>query len=366
MTRISMPTPSLNVAVSAKAFTSNLGGNTSYARSIYGQLEHLGVKPHLLTPPQPQWTGIRRKVLYTAAESFMWPRRSSCHDMDVLHYPTDTGALVPSVAPIVATVHGVEDAPVPGLKRSLWKKFWLARVRRLLKVADTVITVSRHSAMEIEAAFGYPSSRIHVIPHGVAHDRFHPDSSRDASVIGHLGLPERFVFYLGNLDPRKNAHLLAQAINDPLLASFDVQLVVAGGSFLGSEALERSLHADPRVKHLGQVPDEWVAPLMRAADAYVLPSAHEGFGMPVLEAMACGTPAIVSDRAALPEVAGDAGRVVSELTGCGIAKALHSVLADEDYAAEIAERGIERASRFTWEESAARHYEIFESVSQRR
>lgn len=362
MTTACHPAP-IRVAVSDKAFQSNLGGNTSYTRSVYSTLGHLGVSAQLLSPPWPSLKGVPRKIAYTFTESLLWPRSRICDRVDLIHYPTDTGAIVRGRVPIVATVHGVENAPVPGMRRALWKQVWLTRVGRLLSIADAAITVSESSAREIEATFGYPVDRLTVIPHGVDHSRFHPSAESDAAVLEQLQLPERFIFYLGNLDPRKNAHLLAQAIDLPALRELNVPLIVAGGSFLGSEALERSLRNHPGVRHLGQVPDAWVAPLMRAASVYVLPSSHEGFGMPVLEAMACGTPVVVSKRAALPEVAGDAGVMVNDLSADVIAKALHSVLTDGTYAAELRQRGLARASRYTWQASAERHLEVFHSVA---
>jgi glycosyltransferase involved in cell wall biosynthesis len=344
----------MRVAVSAKVLRRNVGGNTSYTRTLYAWLARLGVEHEPLVPPGDRLRGGVRQVAYAMADGLVWPLRPG--EVDLLHYPADTGALVGSRVPIAATVHGVEDAPVPGMLRALWKRSWLARVGRLTRVAGAVITVSRHSADEIMRAFHVPAKRLHVIPHGVDANRFHVRDDGDAALLTQLGLPGDFVLYLGNLDPRKNVTALVEAT-----ASLAVPLVVAGGGFLGSGPVERTVAEASHVRYLGQVPHELVAPLMRAATVFAFPSGHEGFGMPVLEAMACGTPVVASDRAALPEVAGDAAVLVSDLDAEGIATGLRQVL-DGGSAAELSTRGVARAAGFSWEESARRHAEVFTSL----
>jgi glycosyltransferase involved in cell wall biosynthesis len=346
----------MRVAVSGKVLRRNTGGNTSYTRTLYTWLAKFGVEHEPLVPLGDGLGGPARALAYAAADGRLWPALAPGRS-DLLHYPADTGALIASRVPIVATVHGVEDAPVPGMVRALWKRTWLARVGRLTRVAKAVITVSRHSAGEISRVFGLPAERLHVIPHGVDADRFHPRDGEDATVLAPLGLPERFVLYLGNLDPRKNVTALAEATG-----RLKVPLVVAGGGFLGSGPVERALAEAAHVRYLGQVPHDLVAPLMRAAAVFAFPSGHEGFGMPVLEAMACGTPVVTSDRAALPEVAGDAAVLVSDLRAEGIAAGLRQILADDPAAAELRERGIVRAAGFGWEESARRHADVFASL----
>ncbi|MEV6863450.1 glycosyltransferase family 1 protein [Streptosporangium subroseum] len=341
--------------MSGKVLRRNVGGNTSYTQTLYASLASFGIEHEALVPRGDGLGGAARQLAYAVADGLLWPARPG--QADLLHFPADTGALIGSRVPIVATVHGVEDAPVPGLARVLWKRTWMARVGRLTRVADAVITVSRHSAGEISRAFGVPAARLHVIPHGLDADRFHPRDDGDDALLGPLGLPSRFVLYLGNLDPRKNVKALTEAT-----ARLKVPLVVAGGGFLGSSPVERVLAEAPHARYLGQVPRELVAPLMRAATVFAFPSGHEGFGMPVLEAMACGTPVVASDRAALPEVAGDAAVLVSDLDGRGIATGLENLLSDDSAAAELRARGIARATLFSWEKSARRHAEVFTSL----
>ncbi|MFL6055670.1 MAG: glycosyltransferase family 4 protein [Actinoallomurus sp.] len=347
----------IRVALTGKVLSRNVGGNTTYTESLYHHLAGLGVAADVLLPPGDGRAGVLRALAYAAAEGVLWPR--AVEDADLLHYPGDTGALLPGRVPIVATVHGVPAVRVPGFRRAVWERTWRLRVARLTDVAAAVITVSANSAREIEREFGVPEDRLHVVPHGIDTDRFHPDASADGRLLAPLRLPERFVLYLGNLDPRKNVPALVEAVGRPEISRLGVRLVVAGGSFRGSEPIERRLAAAPHVRYLGQVPGELVAPLLRAASVFALPSSHEGFGLPVVEAMACGTPVISSDRGALPEVARQAAILLSDLDPASIAAALRDVLTDDTLAADLRIRGLANARRFTWAESARRHLEVF-------
>jgi glycosyltransferase involved in cell wall biosynthesis len=351
-------TERIRVALTGKVLRRNVGGNTTYAENLYRWLGRLGVEHTLLIPRGDRLRGPTRQLCYATAEGLVWPRTVDDQNADLLHFPADTGALTRGRVPIVATVHGVPQH-VPGIRRALWERTWRTRVACLTRAADAVVTVSANSAREIERAFGVPERRLHVVPHGVDTDRFHPDGSADAPLLAQLRLPERFILYLGNLDPRKNIPALVEAVGRPEIAGLDVPLVVAGGPFLGSEPIERLLAASPHVRYLGQIPAAMVGPLLRAAAVFVLPSSHEGFGLPVVEAMACGTPVIASDRGALPEVAGNAAHLLSDLGAASIAVALREVLTDGTAAEELRARGLANAQRFTWSESARRHLEIF-------
>lgn len=359
----------MRVAVSGKVLERNVGGNSTYARALYEGLSRFGVEAKVLRPPghrlRGPLLGPARALSYAAADGLLWPRRTSgrarpgSEGVDLLHYPADTGALVSARVPVAATIHGVPPSRPTGVRRAMWDRAWRTRVGGLARIADAVITVSDFSAGEIHEVFGVPADRLHVIPHGIDTGRFHPDGRRDAEVLAPLGLPERYVLCLGSLDPRKNVPLLVSALTHPELARLRVPLVWAGVPCVGAERIERALAAAPHVRALGPVPARLVAPLLRSAAAFALPSSHEGFGLPVVEAMACGTPVVVSDRGALPEVAGGAARVAGELTQDGLARALREVLTDDVLAADLRARGFVNARRFTWERSARRHHEVF-------
>ncbi|MEV5706128.1 glycosyltransferase family 1 protein [Actinoallomurus sp. NPDC052274] len=352
----------LRVALTGKVLSRNVGGNTTYTERLYHHLADVGVTADVLLPPGDGRSGVARALAYAAAEGVVWPRTVDDRHADLLHYPGDTGALVRARVPVVATVHGVPSVRVPGLRRAVWERTWRLRVARLTEVAAAVITVSANSAREIGREFGVPEERLHVVPHGIDTGRFHPDRRADAPLLAPLRLPERFVLHLGNLDPRKNIPALVEAVGRPEISRLGVRLVVAGGPFRGSEPIERLLAVTPHVRYLGQVPAELVAPLMRAASVFALPSSHEGFGLPVVEAMACGTPVVTSDRGALPEVTGGAAHVVTDLGPASIAAALREVLTDDGLTARLRARGEANARRYAWTECARRHLEIFSGL----
>lgn len=348
----------LRVAISSKVLTHNVGGNTTYATTLYRHLALRGVVHRPLWPTLGNLTGVGRATAYALADAVLSPLPWALRDADLLHYPADTGALIRSSAPMVATVHGAASLHLP-VRRPGAARIWQTRTGRLARLADAVVTVSRSSADDLVRAFEVPAQRIHVIPHGVDTARFHTDARDDAAVLAKFALPERFVLYLGNLDPRKNVPSLIAAMEDPRLVRAEVPLVVAGAPAWDAGPTLKALGTSPRVRYLGPVGGEAVAPLMRAAEVFAFPSRYEGFGLPVLEAMACGTPVVTTRAGSLPEVTGDAALTVADPSPAALASALSTLLSDEAEPARLREAGRARARQFSWEKSAAAHHELF-------
>ncbi|WP_171110359.1 MULTISPECIES: glycosyltransferase family 1 protein [Streptomyces] len=361
VTRVHVSSP-LRVAISSKVFTRNVGGNTSYATTLYRHLAQRGVTHRLLWPTLGSLTGAGRATAYALADAVLSPLPFALRDADLLHYPADTGALIHSRAPMVATVHGAASLHLP-VRRPGAAWLWQTRTGRLARLADAVVTVSRSSADDLVGVFDVPAQRIHVIPHGVDTARFHTDARSDAAVLAKFALPERFVLYLGNLDPRKNVPALIAAMDDPQLVRAGVPLVVAGAPAWDAGPILKALHRSPRVRYLGPVAHEAVAPLMRAARVFAFPSRYEGFGMPVLEAMACGTPVVTTRAGALPEVAGEAALTVADPSPSALASVLNGLLQDDGELARLREAGRARARLFSWEKSAAAHHELFAELA---
>ncbi|MBW8481459.1 glycosyltransferase [Actinomadura parmotrematis] len=347
----------MRVAVSGRSLQPHAGqphpgGGPAYAGPLYERLGALGVDAGVLVPPIVR--GPARALAYAVADGLVWPRR--CR-MDMLHYPGDTGALVPARIPVAATVHGLPPRRPAGPRGAARERLWYRRVGGLLDVADAVITASEFAAREVHRVFGVPARRLHPIPYGLDAARFHPGAGGDAERLAPLRLPPRYVLFLGALAPRKNVPLLVEAT-----ARIGVPLVVAGRPAPGDGALARVLDTAPHVRRLGTVPGPLVAPLLRGAAALALPSSHEGSALPVLEAMACGTPAVVSGRGALPEAAGGAARTVPDLSLGSLVFALGQVLGDAGCAAELRDAGLRRVRDLTWERAAARHHEVFSGL----
>jgi glycosyltransferase involved in cell wall biosynthesis len=228
-----------------------------------------------------------------------------------------------------------------------------------------LITVSEFSKRRVVANTGIDESRVHVIPNGVS-ERFHPkniDTIREA--LTRLKVPtERYVLTLGSIEPRKNLSRLLEAwrISAPRLPD-DMWLVIAGAQGKGHIFAMTQLGEIPlRVYSTGFVQDEDLPALHSGAMAMVYPSIYEGFGLPVLEAMAAGTAAIAGNSTALPEVIGDAGVLVDPNDVDAIAAAIERILLDSDWREQLRQSGIERSRLFNWDRAAASTLRVLESA----
>ncbi|HSJ53020.1 MAG TPA: glycosyltransferase family 1 protein, partial [Anaerolineae bacterium] len=209
--------------------------------------------------------------------------------------------------------------------------------------------------------------RVSVLYPGVE-ERFRRVEDREAlaRVRARYGLPPRFVLGLGTLQPRKNFEGLVEAFrhlveSEPGLA--DLWLVIAGGKgWLYDEllALAGRYGVEERVLFPGFVDDEALPALYSLASALAFPSWYEGFGLPVLEALACGTPVVAADNSSLPEAVGDAGLLIDAADVAGLASALGRLLLDEELRAQLREAGYRQARRFTWEAAARQLLALYE------
>jgi glycosyltransferase involved in cell wall biosynthesis len=223
-------------------------------------------------------------------------------------------------------------------------------VPRSLERADVVIAVSNNTASDIEDLFGIPASQVQVVPHGVS-ALFRPLSTEDLAIArDRLKLPERFVLFVGTIEPRKNLDTLLEGW---AMMRDRPDLVIVGAWGWGYEPIsERIGRLGPGIRHIEGLDPTELPAVYNLARALAHPAWYEGFGFPPLEAMACGTPVVVSDRSSLPELVGDAGMVVAADDPEAWRKALETVVSDADLAAGMRRRGILRAAQFSWARSA--------------
>ncbi len=282
---------------------------------------------------------------------------------DVLHAPEPTCALR-STGRIVVTAHDLMYLHHPQFLRPAWTKGLLRGTADLARRAALWICVSEHTRADLVKHFSVPRGRTLVVPHGVDAAFFAArlDPARARTVAARLGLGARpYFLFLGSVEPKKNLPALLEAGGRALAdgAGLRADLAIAGRAGWGAApAVDAALAQWPalreRVRFLGFVAAEDLAPLVAGAQALALPSRYEGFGMPVLEAMAAGVPVLCSDRGALPEVAGGAALLFNPDDAEALAALLARVDADTALCEDLRARGAARAASFTWRNCAER------------
>jgi alpha-1,3-rhamnosyl/mannosyltransferase len=304
---------------------------------------------------------------------FAIQRPLTLRTFDVVHYidsrpPVD---FMLGRVPKVITQHGFAalmfgSDHVPAKERRLNQV-----LLRLAPFADRTILCSESERREfLSRAPEIDPSSVVPIHHGVEHDQFNPGDLEDArgNVARLFGLDRPYVLYVSNHQRKKNAERLVTAFARVAERVSDVDLAMVGfhtSKFVLVSELIEQLGVGDRVRVLGHVPDESLPDLYRAAELFALPSLHEGFGLPLLEAMACDTPVLTSKVYSMPEVAGDAAHLVDPYSVDEIAAGMERILDDRAYAADLRARGLTRAAGFTWRRSAEQHVAVYEAVAGR-
>jgi alpha-1,3-rhamnosyl/mannosyltransferase len=315
--------------------------------------------------------GFKPQALFSVATGAPF---TTCHRrlsgrFDVFHA---TDHLIPKLRqiPVVATLH---DA-IP-LSRPEWVSYPFKRIKNALwrksaHWADRVITVSHHSKGEISQWFHVPAERITVTPLGVD-ARWGRQAARAEleRVRMRHELPRHFFLFVGTLQPRKNIGRLIEAHRLlPGRLRRETPLVVAGRAGWMCEAEVAALRDGDggTMRYLDHVPEEDLVPLLQQSSAFVLPSLHEGFGLPILEAFAAGVPVVSTTAGAIPEVAADAALLVDALDSHALADAMRRCREDGNLARTLQERGRERAAEFTWRRTAELTAEVYRRAIEQR
>ncbi len=293
-------------------------------------------------------------------EQLVWPWQA--RKLDLMH---SMAFVVPLWAPCptVVTVYDLSFLHFPERFPALQRWYLTSQTRRSCRAAQRVITISESSKQDVHDYFGVPLSQIDVVVPGV-NDRYRPLPPEQVTAFRQANqLPERFILHVGTLQPRKNIPTLLEALAK--LEDKTVQLVLAGGKgWLYDEIFAhiKALDLVDRVIFPGYVADEDLPLWYNAASLFAFPSVYEGFGMPVVEAMACGTPVAASNASSIPEAVGNAGLLFNPQDAAELADRIASVLHDSDLSATMRAKGLQHASRFSWEEAGRETAVIYHQI----
>lgn len=282
----------------------------------------------------------------------------------VLYSPMTSGPI--AVKRQVMTVHDLFVVEHPEWFSRTFRRWYAWLLPILLRRVAYIVANSEYTRRSVLNRYGLPEEKV-VTCHFAQDGRFAPPSDEEAEKFrAEQGLPERYVLFLGSIEPRKNLVTLLSAWKRVQARKEGVKLVVAGGAgrsdIFSASNLDRAVLADPMVQRLGYFSDEHLPLLYGSAEAFALPSLAEGFGLPVLEAMACGTPVICSNNTAMPEISGGAARLAPSLEAEAWTEAIDRLLSSADLRARMSEAGLYRASEFSWDRTADEVQSVLEGV----
>ncbi|MBK7895333.1 MAG: glycosyltransferase family 4 protein [Anaerolineaceae bacterium] len=302
---------------------------------------------------------------------FVWmqlilPRIIRQMEPHLCHFPNNTAPFCLS-CPSIITIHDASlflHSHTHPTSRLLALRLLLPHVARR---ATAVITVSHHARQDLIRVLQLPAEKIHVI-HEAAPDNFRPlvDPIQRQQLRLRYNLPEKFILFVGTIEPRKNLSRLIQAVAELRRRGCAARLVLVGpNGWLVNGSLEQeieTLGVKDMVQNLGYVPQEDLPGLYSLATVFAFPSLYEGFGLPPLEAMACGTPVLTSQDSAMAEICGEAALLVDPHAAEAIADGLATLLQDGDLRDCLRQRGLLRVQHYSWERTARETAVVYQNV----
>ena len=351
------------------------GGVGQYVRCLVQALPALKSSHEFLlyTPPGGSVPEDLKETVKTDAVSWAslpwWnPRTVGKRDRLDVYHGTNFKCHTTGSAGAVLTIHDLWLCRYPQYSKKLGGERWaLRRMKRRASSVQRVIAVSESTARDVREFLDVPQERIRVVYHGVPVGCY-PDQHEPSwlETKHALGLPgEAYLLFVGGADPRKNHRLVFRALSQAPASLKAYPLIAVGArQSRGDDLLEtaRSMGIAGRVHCVGTVSGRALRLLYSHATAFLFPSIHEGFGLPVLEAMACGAPVITSNATALPEVAGDAALLVNPHDETEFLKALLRIVEDRSFRQTLIAKGLKQANRFTWQRTARETLAVYEEL----
>jgi glycosyltransferase involved in cell wall biosynthesis len=372
----------LHIAIDAHSVGTQLAGNETYIANLIEALAELdrrnrytlyvtrreavarfnGRWPHVRVQRTLPHTPLVRVPLTLVAEMRRRP-------VDLLHVQFTAPPF--TSCPVVVSIHDLSFEHLPHtFKRRSWMQLRLT-VRRTARAAAHVITISEFTRRDLIETYGIKPERITVTPLAAA-PHFKPASLEEVARVRSLyGIEDEYILAVGSIQPRKNLARLVKAYGDLRRRRAQAklpQLVLVGKkAWLYGETLRavEEHGIGERTIFTGYVAETDLPALYTGAMCFVYPSYFEGFGLPPLEAMQCGTPVLTGDRTSLPEVVGDAGLLVNPFDEAALASAIARLIDEPSLRDELRARGLERATTFSWSETARRTLEVYERAALR-
>jgi glycosyltransferase involved in cell wall biosynthesis len=337
---------------------------------IYGDYRLPAPPPGVqkIRAPLPFWA-INAQLVKLAWEQKVFPRWARCVHADVAFVPYWASPLRIDI-PVAVTIHDMIPVLLEHYASGLLARAYTRLVSKSAQNAEAIFTVSQSAAKDIAHLLSIPPDKIHVTYEslGVPHA---PVTNEDelARIRAEYDLPERYLFYLGGFDPRKNVPLLLEAYARARKSRPGLPPLLIAGKlpnpkntwFTDPRPIIQRLELSDHVRTLGFVPDSHKPALYTLAELFLFPSRYEGFGMPPLEAMACGTPALVADNSSLPEITGGIVATIPTDDTDALARAIWATL-DAPPAPQAL---IDQANRFSWEDTAARTVAVLRALANR-
>ena len=266
----------------------------------------------------------------------------------------------------VVTIHDMIPFVFPETHAPLTNLLFRRYIPWSLRFVDRIITDSESSRRDIVRFYRFPADRVHAIPIGVSH-RFVP-ATREATqrALDRYGITTSYIMVVGSLNPRKNLETLFESYRLLRQRGLGHQLVVVGPKAWKSASIFQRLHdlgLESDVVMTGFVDEDDLPALYSGADAFAFPSLYEGFGLPPLEAMACGTPVVTSNSSSLPEVVGGAGLMIDPGDAKALADAIEHLVTDRATHAKFAALGLARAKQFRWDRTACAHLNLYREIA---
>jgi len=355
----------------------NRAGTGVYASGLLGQLT---TAPDLKLevfdgPSRPGEHGgvLARRI--QNARSLLWthyylPRLLAGENFDLLHSPAFIAPLR-CPCPSVVTVHDLTFVMFPQHFERRWRLYLTWIMPRVLRSASAVICVSQQTKTDLLRYYTISPDKVHVVYNGIDHTRFHPGATLDVNWARGVGIRGRYLLHVGTLSYRKNIKTLLLAVAQ--LRSngkwTDRQVVLAGAeipALPGAAEIYETIQALGLARDVilaGRVPDEHLPGLYAHASTLVMPSLYEGFGLPVLEGMAAGTPVVTSDASSLAEIAGDAAMFFPAQDEAALAAAIVEVVENHSVAEEFRRKGLAWVRQFSWQRAALETIRIYRSVA---